>query len=132
MRNLLLTGAITFFIGLALGFYLGWVQFPVEYRNSHMCQLDENYQENYTLMVARGYGVDGDLQKAIERLRPLRVEGIPECDDGRAYKVDSIPDWVQTVTERYINAGADTRDIRDLVSLSADLGRLTPVMESFR
>lgn len=132
MRTYIITGIITFAIGLGLGFYTGWVQFPVEYRNSHMCQLSPEYQEEYTLMVARGYAEDGNLQAAIDRLRPLRVEGKLECDDGRAYSIDNIPDWVQRLTEQKINQGANPDDIRTLVSLAEAMGRLSPVMESFR
>ena len=132
MRTYIVTGLITFAIGLGLGFYTGWVQFPVEYRNSHMCQLSPEYQEEYTLMVARGFEEDGNLQAAVDRLRPLRVEGKLECDDGRAYSVDNIPDWVQRLTEQKINQGANPDDIRTLVSLAEAMGRLTPVMESFR
>lgn len=132
MRTYIVTGLITFAIGLGMGFYTGWVQFPVEYRNSHMCQLSPNYQEEYTLMVARGFQEDGDLQAALDRLRPLRVEGKLECDDGRAYSIDNIPDWVQRLTEQKINQGANPDDIRTLVTLAEAMGRLTPVMESFR
>ena len=132
MRTYIITGLITFAIGLGLGFYTGWVQFPVEYRNSHMCQLSPEYQEEYTLMVARGYEEDNNLQAAVDRLRPLRVEGKLECDDGRAYSIDNIPDWVQRLTEQKINQGANPDDIRTLVSLAEAMGRLTPVMESFR
>jgi hypothetical protein len=132
MRSYLLTGIITLALGLGIGIYLGWVQFPIEYANSHMCQLDMSYQENYTLMVARGYRQDGDIDRAIARLRPLRVENAAACDDGRAYAIDNIPDWVQYVTEQYISEGANPSQIRDLVALAEGLDRLTPIMESFR
>lgn len=132
VRNYFFTGMITLVLGIALGVYLGWVQFPVEYRNSHLCQLNTPYQENYTLMVARGYRIDKNLEKALERLRPLRVAEVPECDDSRAYKIDNIPDWVQQLTEQYISKGADPSEIRDLVALAEGFDRLTPIMESFR
>ena len=132
MRNYLLTGMITIALGIGLGVYIGWVQYPVEYRNSYMCQLSDSYQEEYTLMLARGYREDGDLNKALDRLQPLRAEGVPECDDGRSYKIDNIPEWVQVLTERYISQGADPVLIQDLVALAEGFGRLTPIMESFR
>ncbi|MBI5931170.1 MAG: hypothetical protein HY862_17805 [Chloroflexi bacterium] len=132
MRNYLFTGIITIALGLGLGLYIGWVQYPVEYRNSYMCQLSDQYQEDYTLMVARGYREDGDLNKALDRLQPLRAVGIAECDDGRSYQIDNIPEWVQVLTERYISQGADPSLIRDLVALAEGFGRLTPIMESFR
>lgn len=132
MRNYLLTGIITIALGIGLGLYIGWVQYPVEYRNSYMCQLSDSYQEEYTLMVARGYREDGDLNKALDRLQPLRAVSVPECDDGRSYQIDNIPEWVQVLTERYISQGADPALIRDLVALAEGFGRLTPIMESFR
>jgi hypothetical protein len=119
-------------LGLGIGIYLGWVQFPVEYQNSYMCQLAGQYQENYTLMVARGYREDQNLELALERLRPLRVDDIAACKDGRDYEIDNIPEWVQIVTEQHISEGADPEAIRDLVALAEGFDRLTPIMESFR
>ena len=132
MRNYIITGVISLLIGLGLGFYIGWVQFPVEYRNSHLCQLADHYREDYTLMVARGYREDGDINKALERLRPLRSEGKPECENSRAYQIDNVSEWVQRLTEQYISEGANQTDIQDLVALAEGFGRVTPVMESFR
>lgn len=132
MRNYLFTGLVTIALGIGLGVYIGWVQYPVEYRNSYMCQLSDSYQEEYTLMVARGYRQDGNINKALDRLQPLRAVGIPECDDGRSYQIDNIPEWVQILTERYISQGSDPLLIRDLVALAEAFGRLTPIMESFR
>jgi hypothetical protein len=130
MRNYLLTGIVTITLGLGVGFYIGWVQYPVEYRNSYMCQLSDDYQEDYTLMVARGYQQDGDLSKALDRLQPLRAVGIPECDDGRSYQIDNLPEWVQILTERYISQGADPALICQLVTLAEGFGRVTPIMQS--
>ncbi len=131
MRSYIFTGAIAMVLGTGIGLYLGWIQFPIEYRNSHMCQLAERYQENYTLMVARGYRLDGNLTKAIDRLRPLRIENASTCDDGQVYPIDNIPDWVQYLTEQQISEGANPDTIRDLVALAEGFDRLTPVMESF-
>ncbi len=102
MRNYLLTGLITIALGIGLGVYIGWVQYPVEYRNSYMCQLSDGYQEEYTLMVARGYREDGDLNKALDRLQPLRAVGVPECDDGRSYHYT------------YLNFDGNVRDPKNL------------------
>lgn len=131
MRSYILTGVLTVLSGMGIALYITWVQFPVEYRNSHMCQLAPGYQEEYTLMVARGYRLDGDRDKALERLRLLRVENEPACNDGRAYAIDNIPDWVAELTERRISQGANPAEIQDLVVLAAALGRLTPIMEGF-
>lgn len=132
MRQFIVTGLIALLVGLGLGLYIGWVQYPVEYRNSHMCQLASRYQAEYTLMVARGYRMDGDVQKAVERLRPLRAEGKPECQASDSPPIDNIADWVQSLTERYISEGASQQQIRDLVALAEAFNRVTPIMESFR
>jgi hypothetical protein len=132
VRSYFITGIIALALGIGIGVYLGWVQFPTEYRNSHMCQLDISYQEEYTLMVARGYRKDGDVEKSIERLQALRVTDIPACDDGRPYQINNIPDWVRYLTEQYISDAADRRDISDLVALYAAYGELPDIMESFR
>lgn len=132
VRSYLITGIIALGLGIGIGVYLGWIQFPAEYRNSHMCQLDMKYQEEYTLMVARGYREDGDVEKSIERLQALQISDISACDDGRSYKINNIPEWVRYLTEQYISNAADRDDITDLVALYAAYGELPPVMESFR
>lgn len=105
-------------IGLALGLYLGWGPFPVEYLNSPVSNLDQRYKDDYTVMIAAGYQVDGDPVAAVERLRFLQVE------NGPAY--------VQEVTERYITNSNSIDDIYLLVALAEGLGRLTPLMEPYR
>ena len=95
-------------IGAAAGLYLGWIQFPVEFVNSPMTALAERYQDDYTVMIAAGYVADGDLNGAVDRLRLLDV--------------DNIPDYVQNTTERYITNSRDVQDIRYLVSLAARTG----------
>ncbi|NDJ84806.1 MAG: hypothetical protein GYB66_02870 [Chloroflexi bacterium] len=131
MRTYVMTGIVALALGIGLGLYLGWIQFPVEYEDSRMCQLDEQYQEDYTLMVARGYQVDGNLDAAIARLRPLRVAEVEACNDSRPYKINNIPDWVEYLAEQYISEGRDPVQIRDLVALAAGFERVTPAMESF-
>ncbi|MBL8155471.1 MAG: hypothetical protein JNM70_14905, partial [Anaerolineae bacterium] len=98
-------------VGAAIGLYLGWVQFPVEFVNSPASDLAESYKDDYTVMIAAGYLTDGDLGGAVDRLRLLGMQNIPA--------------WVQSVTERYISSSRDSRDIAYLVALSEGLGRLT-------
>ncbi len=105
-------------VGLGIGLYLGWVQFPVEYVDSPFPALDPRFQEDYTVMVAAGYVYDRDLNAAFERLRLLAVENIPQ--------------YVQNLAESYITASRSIVDIRYLVALSEGFGRLTPLMEPYR
>ncbi len=104
--------------GAISGLLIGWVLFPTEYINSPMVDLGTRYKEDYVLMIASGYLVDGDVNGAIERLRVLGVENVPA--------------YIQELTERYITNSRDVNDIRRLVALAEGLGRLTPPMESFR
>lgn len=104
-------------VGLALGVYLGWEQFPVEYTNSSLEALASDYQEEYTVMVADGYLYDGDQAAAVTRLQPLNK--------------GNVFDYVQDLTERYISQ-SNVPYIPSLVALSEAFGRLTPIMEIYR
>ena len=118
---------ITMIFGIAIGVYLGWVQFPAEHNQSAMCQLSQDFREEYTLMVARGFKADGDRDSALRRLLPLRAEKSQDCmRDTASQQVDNVPAWVQEVTERYLSRGAELADICDLASLSAAFGRQIP------
>ncbi len=110
--------AVGLLLGLGVGLYLGWVQFPKEYINSPARDLAQEYKNEYTVMIATGWQADRDLPGAVERLRVLGVENIPQ--------------YVQGVTERYITTSRDVRDIRVLVAFSEALDRLTPIMEPYR
>jgi hypothetical protein len=118
MVRFLLSVLIGLGVGVALGLYLGWEQFPVEYVDSRLSDLAPAYQEAYTLMIAAGFMEDADPLAAVERLSRLGV--------------DNVPQYVQTITERYISNSRPLDDIRLLVTLAEGLGRLTPIMEPFR
>ena len=127
MRRFIGSALVAAILGISLGVYLGWEQFPVEYRNSAMCQLAEDYQEQYTLMIARGFRTHQDRDAALRRLLPLRSERVESCQrDATKTRVDNVPAWVQEVTERYRTRGADLADICDLAALSAAFGRQIP------
>ncbi len=104
--------------GVALGLLIGWVIAPTEYVNSPMQALAPRHRDDYTVMIAAGFAADGDVAGAVERLRKLGA--------------DHVPQYVQEVTERYITNSRDLADIRLLVMLAEGLGRLTPLMENFR
>lgn len=104
-------------LGLALGVFLGWEQYPVKYTNSPLSALAVPYQEEYTVMVAEGYLYDGDITAALERLRPLGKENVFA--------------YIQELTERYISQ-SNVPAIPVMVALAEAVGRLTPVMEIYR
>lgn len=105
-------------VGVGVGLYLGWVQFPAEYRNSPASALAQRFKDEYTVMVAGGYLNDQDAIGAIERLRVLGVENVPE--------------YVQQVTERFITSSRDLCNIQYMIALSDGLGRSSPLYEQFR
>jgi hypothetical protein len=127
MRPLIGSALVAMILGISLGVYLGWEQFPVQYHDSSMCQLAVEYQEEYTLMVARSFQAEQDRDKALNRLLPLRAANAETClRDSTNTQIDNVPEWVQEVTERYRTRGAALEDICDLAALSAAFGRQIP------
>jgi hypothetical protein len=120
MRRLVVSLLIGLAVGLAVGLYFGWVISPVQYVESQMANLSRRYKDEYTVMVAAAYQVDGDITEAIRRLQPLGVQ-------------QNIPLYVRDVTERYISESGTGKeaDIRSLVVLSRQLGYYTPAMQAF-
>jgi hypothetical protein len=118
MRRFFVSTVIGVVVGLLVGLFAGWQIIPVEYQDSPIRALSEPYRDEYTRMVAGGYLADGDVIGAVERLRVLGMQNIPQ--------------YVQEVAESYISNSRDLKDIRYLVALSEGLGRLTPLMENFR
>ena len=118
MRRFILSLLVGLVIGLSVALAIGWAM-PVQVIQSPMSALALTYQDDYTVMVASAYQVDGDLNEAIRRLQPLHVSNIPA--------------YVRDVTERYIsNSGTGNEaDIRTLVVLSRALGYFTPPMQAF-
>ena len=105
-------------VGTIVGLYFGWIQFPADLRSSEISQLAQRYRDEYTVMIAAGYAVDGDLPGTMDRLSLLDVADIPTALRG--------------ATERIISTSARSlQDIRLLVRLANDLGQLTPAMEPF-
>ena len=118
MVRVLLSMLVGIALGLGAGLLYAWVIAPVEYIDSPMSDLAQQYRDEYTVMIAAGFMADEDVNAAIDRLRRLGV--------------DNVPAYVQEVTERYITNSRNLEDIRLLVTLSAGLGRLTPPMEGFQ
>ena len=105
-------------IGIAVGLFLGWVQFPAPGRGSALSDLAQPYRDAYVVMIAAGYAMDADIAGANERL-------------GRLHGASIAPDLRQAI-ERIITTSAhDLDDIRLLVALARDLGQLTPIMSPF-
>lgn len=114
LLSLLLGGVL----GLGVGLYLGWVQFPVEFVNSPISALDPRYRDDYTVMVAQGFQADADGVGAVQRLRVLGVENVPE--------------YVFQQAERYITNSRSPQEIQALIALSEGLGRTSPLFAPYR
>ena len=119
MKRFVIALVIGGLLGLVLGVYLGWVQFPVQTINSSIRSLSPAEKDSYTVMVAEGYELDGNVAEAIQRLQLLGVA--------------DVPGYVRSVAERYIsaNGSGDATDIRHLVALAQALHVLTPPMGAF-
>ncbi|GAB4554720.1 MAG: hypothetical protein OHK0023_25200 [Anaerolineae bacterium] len=119
MRRTVLLLLLGTLIGIGIGLTFGWLVAPVQPVGSPMSDLTRRYKDEYTIMVAKGFLVDGDFQAAIDRLRLLRV--------------DNVLTYVRDVTERFITQQGTSRpmDTQALVSLSCALGYCTEPMQPF-
>ncbi|MCA9888539.1 MAG: hypothetical protein KC546_09200, partial [Anaerolineae bacterium] len=60
MQRFFISTVIGVLVGILAGLFIGWTVAPIEYVNSPMTALSVRYQQEYTVMVAEGYLVDGD------------------------------------------------------------------------
>ncbi len=135
MRSYIFTGMIALILGLVVGTIMGWELFPKEYNDSHLCQLDNQYKREYTLMVARDYRMANDreaaLEHARERLKLLRMDQSPHCSPAGDYEIRNERDWVQYLAEQLVDASVPLSQIQDIVLLAEGFGRLTPELERY-
>ena len=105
-------------LGAIVGLYFGWGHFPAESRNSGLSDLARPFRDDYIVMVAAGYAVDGDVEGASQRLSRLGI--------------DDAPSAIRETTERIIrNSARGLADIGLLVHLADGLGQLTQPMQPF-
>jgi len=97
-----------FIVGMAITLFYTWVLVP-KMPTIAPSQLNPTDKETYILLAAAAYRYDGNLEKAKKRLARLEDR-----------KIDRT---LVNLTEKYINSGADVRDIRSLVTLADGLGR---------
>ncbi len=114
MRNLLLLGLVGLALGIALGLLVGWVLWPVQYTNTAPAQLRQDYRNDYILMVAAAYRVEGNTDAALDRLARLDPEQ------------PTRP--LVELTETLIAQNGRPGDISMLVQLAEALGAATPAM----
>ncbi|MGD2040816.1 MAG: hypothetical protein PVH11_08315, partial [Anaerolineae bacterium] len=104
-------------VGLALGLLFGLVVFPVQYVDTAISDLSIDYQEQYIVLVGSAYALDRDLDKAQARLDRLEAANVPQ--------------WVASLTDRYIAEGQAEEEIQALAELSHALGVDTVQMAAF-
>jgi hypothetical protein len=117
MRKLLLLGLMGLALGVALGLLIGWVLWPVQYTNTAPAQLRQDYRNDYILMVAAAYQVEGNPDAARERLARLDPEQ------------PTRP--LVELTETLIAQNGRPGDISMLIQLAEALGVTTPAMGSY-
>jgi hypothetical protein len=65
---------IAILIGIALGFFYGWVIDPVDYVDTTPSSMRQDYQADYVLMVAEAYQAERDPAVAAARLAFLGAQ----------------------------------------------------------
>jgi hypothetical protein len=117
MRRWVILGVVGLIAGLTLGIVIGWWVLPVEYTNTPPSVLRRDYRDNYIVMVATVYEVEGDLDRARERLAALDAEdpATPAIELG----------------ERLIAAGGERDDITRLARLAWALDVITPTLAPY-
>jgi hypothetical protein len=117
MRKAALLALVGLAIGIGLGLLIGWRLWPVDYTNTAPHQLRQDYRDDYVLMIAAAYQIEGSLDAAVERLTPLDPE------------TPSRP--VTDLAEQLITANGNPQDIEVLIRLAQDLGDLSPMLTSY-
>lgn len=93
--------------GVAAGFVLGWVVWPVTYVDTDVVDLRAGYQDDYIVMTGDAYALDRSLAAAEERLARLEDPAI-----GRR---------VAALVRSKMEAGEPAEQLRSLVLLAEAL-----------
>ncbi|MFW6135468.1 MAG: hypothetical protein ACOC7N_01455 [Chloroflexota bacterium] len=101
-------------VGAALGVAIGWWLWPVTYTNTSPDVLRDDYRDEYVLMIATAYEVEGDREQARERLALLDPEE-PAVH-------------VVGLAERLIEQGGSEEDIVRLARLAQALDVTAPAL----
>ena len=117
MRRWVILGVIGLAVGLTMGIAIGWWVWPVEYTNTPPSVLRQDYRDEYIVMVATTYEVEGDLDRARERLAAL------DAEDHAAPVIEA--------GERLIAAGGKPEDIARLAQLAWALDVITPSLAPY-
>jgi len=101
-------------VGLVLAVAIGWWLAPAQTANSSPSALHPDYRDEYVLMIASAYEVEGDLDLVLERLALLDAEE------------PSAP--LVELGERLAAAGNRDADTARVARLAWVLGATTPAL----
>lgn len=104
-------------VGLALGLVYAWLIDPVRLYNTTPALLRTDYRHEWIRLAALGYVADGDLERALARLR-----GLPEKD---------VREALAAMIEAYAASGQPAPTMRRLTALADRLGVRTPAMLAY-
>ena len=99
--------------GLVLGLAIGWL-WPVQYTNTAPSALRQDYRDDYIVMVTAAYKIEGDPDRARERLALLDAE-------------EPVAPVIE-LAERLIDVGGSVDDITQLARLAWALKATTPAL----
>lgn len=116
-REIVLLVIIGAVIGLAIGLYLAWELWPVEYVESDPSEVSREYVPDYIILIAEQHAFDGDTDRARTRLQELGISDIEET--------------VVQLTNYYIAEGGKLSSVRALAGLSYAMGVGTSGMAIF-
>ena len=117
LRRTLLFLLLGVALGTGAGLVVGWYVWPTEFSDATVEMIDVRYQEEYALMTAQAYRVDGNLLAAQQRLLRLNRE--------------DPAGWYLAFTVDQILVGGSAADLRDLVRLATDLGLQSPAFAPY-
>lgn len=104
-------------LGLALGLVYAWLVNPVRLYNTTPPLLRSDYRHEWIRLAALGYVADGDMDRALARLKGLREQ--------------DVRDALAAMIEAYAAHGQPAPMMRRLSLLAQHLGVYTPAMSIY-
>ncbi len=104
-------------LGLALGLVYAWLIDPVQLYNTTPPLLRSDYRHEWIRLAALGYVADGDMDRALARLKGLRGQ--------------DVQDALAAMIEAYAAHGQPAPTMRRLSQLAQRLGIYTPAMRVY-
>jgi hypothetical protein len=117
-RKWLLWASVGIAVGLATGVAIGWWLWPAKYTNTAPSVLRQDYYDDYLMMTAVAYEVEGNLEQAQVRLLSLAPTKPPAAP-------------VIELAERLVETGGESEKITRLARLAQALGTTTRVLAPY-